>query len=316
MTPTSTSPIRDIARTFAIGIRRDFGAHVLEKIDELNNAEEVGSDVCHSHDFLDANVYMDDAIAQVTGHRPSYELPDCEGTGGELWMRAWRYTKLHGFSSLGSPGSLRGHPDIPPGDPPIVTLGELEMNISLPEYGQITGYPLAVDVDYWGRDPHMQLLIRDHNGDGEPNLCVRFDQSGKVVEVLLGSPDILVIPAHQDGKVKLHVGNGDTPWEIERERNPVCEAGDSLRMPSGQVATVMSLRDRYDNDIEKFRDCDRHYGILNRMDSYPVSDPRCQVYISIEQAWEINPLTAGTTDPSDFSTVHAPKKPDHEQNQG
>jgi hypothetical protein len=65
----------------------------------------------------------------------------------------------------------------------------------------------------------------------------------------------------------------------------------------------MRLRDRYDNDIEQFRAYDETYGVLDRLGGYPAANDGARCFVSLEQAWDVNPLTAGTTDPSDLSLV-------------
>lgn len=74
------------------------------------------------------------------------------------------------------------------------------------------GYPLGVDIDYWGPSPHLQVLCRNHGDpEGEPAVCVRYDTRGQVVEVLLTAEDILV--KNESAR--------DTPWELARATAPV-----------------------------------------------------------------------------------------------
>ena len=185
---------------------------------------------------------------------------------------------------------------------------ERELTVLLPGLNQDTPHPLSVALDYWGRNPHLQMLCYDHDDEqGEPKVCVRYDSQGKVTEVLVGSVTLL-----RGAGGEFHNRRdiaAATAWEQERDSNPACHPGERLVMPSGATATVMSLRDRYDNDIEQFRAYDETYGILDRLDSYPGSEVRHQVYNDIEQAWEVNPLTAGTTEPSDLSTVPSIPQP-------
>jgi hypothetical protein len=171
------------------------------------------------------------------------------------------------------------------------------MKMTLPGLKPADEHPLEVHLDYWGRNPSLQVLCYDHDdNEGEPKVKVRYNTDGKVVEVIVAD-NLRVFTDSQAGQMPT------TPWETDREANPACIAGDKLKMPSGQVATVMSLRDRYDHDIEQFRAYDATYGILDRLDGFPGMEPRRGVYTSIEQAWDVNPLTAGTADPSDFSFV-------------
>ena len=307
-----TKPVRKIARVFA----RLVAEHVGDKtalIDRLNLTGPVS--VCASHDYCDSNVFMAEALQDVTGLDAASELPEMSERTRKLWDYSWRYTKLIGFHRL---SALRGDPDSPPEDIAVdYSLAERAMTVTLPTAPPLEdgAFPLDIELDYCGRNPHLQVLCRNHgDAEGEPAVCVRYDQDGKVVEVIIGDPKVLVVGDFDVTRVRTHKGTGDTPWEIEREANPVCMDGDKLKMPSGQVADVMRLRDRYDNDIEEFRAFSNTYGILARMDSYPGSGPRHQVYDSIEQAWEINPLTAATTDPSDCSCV--PEHPERKVAEG
>jgi hypothetical protein len=288
-----------VARAFASLVENHVGLLTMQ-IDAFNRFSS--AEVCHSHDYCDANVFMRQAILDVTGVDAAAELPHLSAPTYELWQDAWNYTKRMGFHRL---STVRGQPDFPP---EILRTEHAPTThtttITLPTAPPLEdgAYPLDIELDYYGRAPHLQVLCRNHGStEGAPAVCVRYDRHGQVVEILIGSPDILIVGDFD--KVKVHRGTGDTPWEIERDANPICQAGDRLKMPSGQVAEVLRLRDRYDNDIEQFRAYDATYGILARMDGYPNSDPRHQVYTSIEQAWEVNPLTASTANPDDFSTV-------------
>ena len=301
MLDPETAPVRKIARAFACLVAEYVGLHTLS-IDVFNRTASPG--VCHSHDFCDANVFMQQALLAVTGIDAAAELPEMSELTAKLWDYSWRYTKLIGFRRL---SAVRGCPDMPPEDIRTeYSTANRCMTITLPTAPPLEedAYPLDVELDYWGRNPHLQVLCRNHgDAGGEPAVCVRYDSDGKVSEVLIGNNQILVVTSAPRATLKMYSGTGDTPWETEREANPVCMDGDKLKMPSGLTADVMRLRDRYDNDIEAFRAYDETYGTLARMDGYPGSNPRHQVYTSIEQAWDVNPLTAGTMEPSDFSTV-------------
>ena len=296
-----TAPVRKIARAFACLVSEFVGLHTL-RIDALNRT--ASTSVCHSHDYCDANVFMQQALLDVTGIDAAAELPEMSELTAKLWDYSWRYAKLIGFHRL---SAVRGCPGAPPESLQTeYSTANRCMTITLPTAPPLEedAYPLDVELDYWGRNPHLQVLCRNHgDAEGEPAVCVRYDRDGKVIEVIICDPKVLVVGDFDVTRVSTHKGTGETPWEIEREANPVCMDGDKLKMPSGLTADVMRLRDRYDNDIEAFRAYDATYGILARLDGYPGSDPRHQVYTSIEQAWEVNPLTAGTTDPADFSTA-------------
>jgi hypothetical protein len=295
------APALDIARAFAIALFEDLGEETIRKIDELNFTAQTG--VCHSHDDCDANMYMRSAMIDVVNIDAAEVATD--SLAGALWEYAWKLAKHIGFARLALP---RGEPDSPPDSPAILLkIPDRSMVVTLPGMYVAESHPMEVRLDYWGRNPHAQFLCYDHDDEqGEPKVVVRYNQQGKVVEVLVGN--VTLIKGH-DGEfaVRPHADTSDTPWEIERDANPPCAAGDRLKMPSGQVAKVMRLRDRYDNDIEQFRAYNEAYGVLERLDGYPGSHPRHQVYTDVEQAWEVNPLTAGTSNPEDFSFV--PQQP-------
>lgn len=184
----------------------------------------------------------------------------------------------------------------------FMTGSELRVELpGLPALSIEDGYPLSVELDYWGRNPRLQVLCRNHGDpEGEPAACVRYDANGKVVEVVLTDPDIVV---RNEAITRLWGPDWDTAWEIERDANPPCRAGDMLRCPSGDVGEVMRLRDRYEGDIETFRDYSETYGVLARLDYHPGASKRRGVFTSIEQAWDVNPLTVATVHPSDLSLV-------------
>lgn len=56
-----------------------------------------GNSVCHTHDFIDANEVMDDAIHIVTGKRPSGMLPTMPKDVNDLWNEAWNIAKTVQF---------------------------------------------------------------------------------------------------------------------------------------------------------------------------------------------------------------------------
>lgn len=281
-----------IARRFAGLVGENVGAGKLRLIDERNELEE-DPDVCHSHDYCDANVFMDEAFAEVMGYSVASLLPDIPDNDNRRWGTAWDYAKVFGFAEL---ALVKGDPDAPEAVPSYET-GISILRIGIPGLDPRGEHQAEVRADYWGRNPRLQFLCYEE-GNPEPVVQIRYGSDGKVAEVV-SAPDI------RRFKERVRDPDGDTPWERERDGNPPCRSGDLLRMPSGQTATVMSLRDRYGGDREAFRSYAETYGLLERLNGYPGSGNR--VYESLDQAWEANPLTAGTTDPSDFSTV--PTKP-------
>jgi len=285
----------EVARAFAKAIGRDWGAATLAKIDELN-AAEANPGICHSGDFCDSNVYMEEAIGEVTKLEVNPLAED--GKAFKLWNTAWDYAKAVGFRKL---GAVFGDPDCPPDPLGVINPPERphSLVVSLPGLPEPKNYPLEVELDWWGRNPHLQVLCREHDDpEGEPVVVVRYGSDGKVVEVIVGKTTL----------VRDHTGDFvesptyvETPWEIEQDSNPVCEDGDLLQCPSGQVGRVMRLRDRYDGSFEQFESYAETYGLMERLG----------VYTDTAQAWDVNPLTVGTTDPDDFSRV--PEKPTPEK---
>ncbi len=283
--------VQRIAGRFAQLLLEEIGLINMRETDARNTAEP-SPGVCHSHDFCDANMVMDEAFTEVTGGSLSSLLPDKPGIdeANTLWSLSWDYANLAGLVRL---GYVRGNPEMP-----LETIttsikmdkgGELDVSIKLPGCEE----NIVVAADYWGRTPGFQLLIYGA-GEDEVDVAVRFDPNGRVVEVLLGNPDILINRDHRED-IQVHSGDLPTPWEQVRDSNPPCCAGDRLMCPSGLVGTVTRLRDRYDNDIEQLRDYNTTHDILQRLGR--------DVYSSVEQAWDINPLTVGTTNPADFSMV-------------
>lgn len=290
-----------VARRFAELLAERVGPEAIDRIDALNRVES-NEGVCHSHDFCDANVFMQLAVMDVTGIDAADHVPAISDPVLALWQKAWDTAKRIGFRRL---NLVLGVPDIP-ADGMVVDFNGEGLGVQLPGLEKAVEHPLEIYLDYWGRNPHLQVLCYDHDSEeGEPKVCVRYARDGKVVEVRAG--DITLVKRRDVGdgefKLRLYTDTTDTPWEIERDANPPCMEGDKLRMPSGLTADVVRLRDRYDGDIEQFRAYDAFYGILSRMDGYPGSRGRNQVYTSIEQAWEANPFTASTVEPSDFSFV-------------
>lgn len=294
------SQVPNIARLFAISIAEEVGEEKVEEIDQLNDIEP-NRDICHSHDFCDANVHMHEAILSVTGINVSDELANLSAHARALWECAWDYTKICGFKRL---SAVRGVPDNPTDK--LLTMFDSQkrlMTVVLPGTSLREEHPIEVAADYWGRNPRLQFLCYEYGDpEGEPKVVVRYGTDGRIEEVLVKNTTLI-----RDGDGEFYArppsGTRDTGWEIDRDSNPPCAPGDRLQMPSGQIATVMRLQDRYEGDFEQFKAYAETYGILERLDGHPGQEKRHQVYNDLEQAWEVNPLTAGTTEPSDFSFV-------------
>lgn len=81
-----------LARAFARRIRTSTTRAELEII-VLRNQEEPMTGVCHTQDFLDANVLMEDAFAEIIGRGPE---PDSEADA-DLWNLAWNLARESKF---------------------------------------------------------------------------------------------------------------------------------------------------------------------------------------------------------------------------
>lgn len=80
-----------VARSFIRGLASAIGSKNLRTVAARN---AVGSpNVCASHDFCDANVYMSAAFTRVVGH----EIDLQSDADGALWDAAWDCAKRAGF---------------------------------------------------------------------------------------------------------------------------------------------------------------------------------------------------------------------------
>lgn len=85
-----------------------------------------------------------------------------------------------------------------------------EMAIQLPGVTNL----VHIGLDYYGEvDPRLQILCYDAEDD-EPKVCVRYDATGKIVEVQVWRG---IEITHEDGP--------RTPWEIGRDGGPPREEG-------------------------------------------------------------------------------------------
>lgn len=79
-----------IANTFAALLRDEVGEETIHAINRANDAER-NPNVCHSHDYCDANMVLLEAF-QVHGVDP-----DAEGNEN-LWDAAWMIARRSGFA--------------------------------------------------------------------------------------------------------------------------------------------------------------------------------------------------------------------------
>jgi hypothetical protein len=90
-----------LAAKFAELLHEQLGRGEMAKV-IARNRREPSESVCHSHDFLDANMVMDDAFLQILG----YSACDTGGEGigcmsdkcMELWNAAWTIAKNSEFN--------------------------------------------------------------------------------------------------------------------------------------------------------------------------------------------------------------------------
>jgi hypothetical protein len=83
-----------IAATFTAKLVDELGDTRMETVVQRNLTEE-SPNVCHSHDFCDANVVMADAFSEETGHDVDFE----DGGHIDLWNEAWELARGRRFKA-------------------------------------------------------------------------------------------------------------------------------------------------------------------------------------------------------------------------
>lgn len=83
-----------LAMAFANQLREDIGAKKVAKVVALN-AEQDNPNICHSHDFCDANMTMDAAFTKTVGREIDLQSDDDMA----LWNDAWTLAKANGFDA-------------------------------------------------------------------------------------------------------------------------------------------------------------------------------------------------------------------------
>lgn len=86
--------VEPLAERFSELMRRDLEPVEFALVVEMNAANCHDPQVCHSHDFIDANMTMEEAFLDVTG-LPGVDVSSDEHTA--LWSRAWDVAKRSGF---------------------------------------------------------------------------------------------------------------------------------------------------------------------------------------------------------------------------
>jgi hypothetical protein len=80
-----------IANEFASILLENVGEENLREINRRNAAEK-NSDICHSHDFCDANICMHDAFVSLA-YNPMFD----EENIVKAWVKAWNLAKKNRF---------------------------------------------------------------------------------------------------------------------------------------------------------------------------------------------------------------------------
>lgn len=83
------------AEGFALVLQEWLTEAELAEVRRRNAAEPEGSTVCHSHDFCDANMAMDEAFTRFLGREPRVmDVSDTEeGPDVAIWNLAWDWSK-------------------------------------------------------------------------------------------------------------------------------------------------------------------------------------------------------------------------------
>lgn len=80
-----------LARQFSANLRAEIGEDI-HKVIALNESE-TDKGVCHSHDFCDANMPMNEGFTNVVGH----EVDVNNSSDVDLWNKAWTIAKENKF---------------------------------------------------------------------------------------------------------------------------------------------------------------------------------------------------------------------------
>lgn len=80
-----------VAKAFADLLREELGDEQFEEMRQ-RNVEESSPNICHSHDFCDANMVMIDALCEADfGHQD-----DCDARI-DMMAEAWNYARIEGW---------------------------------------------------------------------------------------------------------------------------------------------------------------------------------------------------------------------------
>ena len=84
----NTDQVTKLADAFRALLERDLEPEQLKEMDERNRAQQ-NKNICHSHDYLDANMTMHEAFKTVMGREVDMEDPG----DLQLWGAAWTRMK-------------------------------------------------------------------------------------------------------------------------------------------------------------------------------------------------------------------------------
>ena len=93
--------IQTVARAFVESLRERLTAAQWDAM-VAANAAETDPNICHSHDYFDANEYMAGAISDVDGTPDAPERPEDEDAYFDLWNAAWNHAKTLMQSNISS----------------------------------------------------------------------------------------------------------------------------------------------------------------------------------------------------------------------
>lgn len=93
------SDAQRLAHAFARVLRSWLDAEEIATVIERNRAQPPGSGICHSHDFCDANMAMDEAFGACGFWRWVDDGEDVIFVNDELWAEAWGLAKQSEFAT-------------------------------------------------------------------------------------------------------------------------------------------------------------------------------------------------------------------------
>lgn len=85
-----------LARAFGEQIQGALSVTEFRAMIDANKAEGWDGPVCHTHDYCDANVYMEAAFVEAMGREPAL-LDEEIDADNELWNDAWVVAKAADF---------------------------------------------------------------------------------------------------------------------------------------------------------------------------------------------------------------------------